>query len=62
MINGALKVQTEDDNRGPWVINNSAVVSYCPSKECNLGSWVKQLSGNKKYMEQLYETCKKYCA
>lgn len=58
--NWALKVQTQDDNRGPCVINNSAVVIYCLPKECNLGSWVKQFWGNKKNMEQVPDMCKKY--
>lgn len=58
--NWALKAQTRDDNRGPWVINNSAVVIYRLQKECNLGSWVKQFKGNKKNMEQVSDICKKY--
>lgn len=58
--NWALKAQTRDDNRGPWVINNSAVVIYHLQKECNLGSWVKQFKGNKKNMEQVSDICKKY--
>ena len=60
MITGALKVQTQDDNRGPWVINNSAVVSYWPPKECSLESWVKRFRGNKKSKEQASDIGKTY--
>lgn len=60
MITGALKVQTQDDNRRPWVINNSAVVSYWLPKECNLGTPVKQFRGKKKSKEQVSDVCKTY--
>lgn len=60
MITGALKAQTQDDNRGPWVTNNSAVVSYWPPKECSLESCVKQFRSNEKSKEQASDTCKTY--
>jgi len=60
MITEALKVQTQGDNRGPWVVNNSAVVSYWLPKECNLGNWIKQFRGNKTSTEQVSDICKTY--
>lgn len=54
MIAGHLRRQAQDDTGGLRATKSLLVLSYCSSKNCSLGSWVKSVWGMTRRTEIKY--------